>query len=202
MKALFTLKGNLEIIIKDAKGNIISVDKQPCKSIVVGLMKWLRAWFTVAFGNTSPTAWSMIDTGGSNESYPWVTAANYGRHGAFNAPLNTDTYGIVIGTVDTPVTPQDYLLSGKVANATMRHNAQSGEDVTSDVNSCGFTFVRQFDNISGSTQTIKEVGLTVAINNAAGNQKNTLCARDVLATPKVVINGNSMTVRYIFRAYI
>lgn len=202
MKNLFTLKADLEIIIKDAKGNIISVDKQPCKSLVVGFLKWLRPWFTVLFGNNSPTAWSMIDTSGSNESYPWTSTSNYGRHGAFNAALNTDTYGIVIGTEDTPVTPQDAYLVGKIANATMRHNAQSGEDVTSDVNSSGFTFVRQFDNISGSTQTIKEVGLTIALNNAAGNQKNTLCARDVLSTPKVVINGNSMTVRYIFRAYI
>jgi hypothetical protein len=132
---------------------------------------------------------------------------NYSRGGgvqmALNAPDNDDTYGIVVGSGSTPVSPTDYRLASKISNGTgtgqLDYEPQTVTSSYSDTSSY-FEIARSFINRSGGDVIVREVGL-IARNywkdvGVVYVDVKFLIARDVLPNPILIPNLASLTVRY------
>lgn len=103
---------------------------------------------------------------------------------------HANDYGIIFGTGDTPVTIDDYKLSGNIVtniagNTVINHEFVDGGHETTCV--CTIT------NTGGSSVTIKEAGLMMA------NYSLALCERTVLDTPVTIPAGGVGQVTYKIR---
>lgn len=115
----------------------------------------------------------------------------------YYSTANAETYGVVVGTGTTAFDLDDYKL-----DAVITHGNTSGKlyyqaqvaAVTTYSGDPDFTqnilFKRVYNNNSGGTITVNEVGL---IYNAYGISY-TLMSRDVLDVPAVVLDGAQLTV--------
>jgi hypothetical protein len=97
-------------------------------------------------------------------------------------------------------------LQAKIAHGTgagqLQYLASSVETVTAEDGTQRFRVVRGFTNGSGSTITVKEIGLVIANQKEGLTLYNFLMARDVLTTPQDVPDGSTLTIRYrIFVSY-
>lgn len=109
--------------------------------------------------------------------------------------VNTDTNGILIGTGTAAESFDDYSLTQIEHNAdglagTMMHGAQTYLQSWDAVNKCPITtFERVFANISASTITVGEVGLS-------GDHYYTLCSREKVDPAIDVVSPGELTVTY------
>lgn len=126
---------------------------------------------------------------------------------AIAAPNGDDSYGIIVGSGNVPVTPDDYKLASKITHGTGLGQLLYGDtffDPVSVVNNVSsFRVTRTFTNNSGSSVTVQELGI-VAWNywkDAHGVHQSAkfLILRDVLASPVSVPDGATLTVRYTFQ---
>jgi hypothetical protein len=176
--------GYIEWELRDPKGRIVKRGKQPMKS-------WVKQWIQclyVYFGYTSTT---IIDINGTSRT---MSSANVFT---LSSGAGTTTYGIVVGSSDTPVTRDDYKLASQILHGSgtgqLMYGAMSFDAPTAYGTGYLFRAMRVFTNNSGADVTVKEIGLYV---NFGGYY---FCiARDVLTTPVTIPNGYSWTVRYNF----
>jgi hypothetical protein len=125
--------------------------------------------------------------GGNNQTYQ----AGYGLSGA----LGVTNKGIVVGTDDTAASLLDYHLV--VQNTAMVHNAMpswASVSYNAGTKTWTSTFSRLFNNNSGSSITIKEVGLYGAIS--PDSNSDIMNERSVLSPTVAVANGAQLTVTY------
>ena len=122
-------------------------------------------------------------------------------HGMF---LSGGSFGIVVGTDDTPVTPQDNALVAKVA-----HGETSGQLLHGGTELYGMTFVdpdgsfnirRYFTNESGAEIDIAECGINSPANDGQWGQSRNggiycIC-RDVVSPAVAVADGEILSVVY------
>jgi len=118
----------------------------------------------------------------------------------FYAGDNDDSYGILVGSGSTPVSPSDYALASKIPHGTGSgqldydtHNVLSGYGDTS-----GYVEIyRSFVNKSGGDVVVREVGLVArSIDGAVPSDVRYLIARDLLPSPITVKPLGSLTVKY------
>lgn len=119
---------------------------------------------------------------------------------AFSSGDNDDSYGIVVGSGSTPVSPDDYALASKIPHGTgagqIDYNTHTVTSSYSDTSSY-IEISRSFTNRSGSDIIVREVGLIARSYHTYRNVDiRVLVARDVLTNPIVVPNLSSLTVRY------
>jgi len=107
-----------------------------------------------------------------------------------NAPEGDDSYGIIVGQANTPVTPDDYKLYSKIQHGTGLGQLYYRECQVQEVGIVGnkivLTISRQFVNYSSSNVNVGEVGLVV--NTTKDNYK-VLIIRDTY-DPVVTIAPN------------
>jgi hypothetical protein len=111
---------------------------------------------------------------------------------------NNNNFGVVLGTGNTAFDLDDYKLDTIIAHGNsatqLYYNAQVAP-VTTYSGDPDFTqnilYKRVFNNNSGATIEVKEVGL---IWYNSGGFATVLMSRDVLDTPAVVLNGAQLTV--------
>jgi len=131
------------------------------------------------------------------------TADCGGTPAAASAADNDDSYGIVVGSGVTPVSPTDYMLAAKISHGT--GSGQLDYDthtiLTSYTSTSSYIEIsRVFVNRSGADVVVREVGLIV--RNYWKSRYNLekdvkfLIARDVLPSPTTVKNLGSLNVRY------
>jgi hypothetical protein len=194
-------KAVIEYEVRDKNGKLLSRGKLPAKSWVGNIIGLLSS---LIYGGTCPS------TGGAG--YPYsaradMTATDGASQGITiygisvivggNAGAGIDTYGILIGSSDTPVAIGQYILGSKIAHGTssgqMSYGTTTVEALTKDT-TWQFRVVRTFTNNSGATITVRELGLFIQVTNPT---KQVMLARDVLPSPVTVPNGSTLTVRYI-----
>jgi len=125
------------------------------------------------------------------------------------AAANDDSYGIVVGTGNTPPTINDCALQTKVANGVGGGQLQYGGVTfglpTSNLTISHFTVTRNFANASGNPIAIYEIGLYVKgdsplpwLGNRGSNslRYNFCSIRDVIAAGISILNGETLTVNY------
>jgi len=191
----------IEFEVRDKDGKIIQKGRQKAHSWTGNIIRLLSAIF---YGPTSIYSQSMsycgtrtdlVDT--SNSARPVCFAYTYLGS---NAGAGQDSFGIVVGSSDAPVTLDQYALQAKIANGSsagqLLYNASTIENLTVGT-TYYFRVIRTFSNNSGGTITVKEIGLYVQLPTSASSYSTYMFARDVIASGISVPNGSVLTLRYI-----
>jgi len=197
-----------EIEVKNKTGKLLKHYVTPARSWLKQFIQILKGEFATrhaaiyAGGNVS-----VADESGTARSYPKADATSNSYY-YMNLSTCGDTgdtsQGIIVGTSDTPNTLTTYALGGKISHGTgsgqLVYGAETVEDVTNPSgNDLQFRITRTFTNNSGSTITVKEVGLLVKKFDASGASRSWLIARDVLPSPVDVPDGATLTIRYVVK---
>jgi len=214
---MFSVKVEYEIEVKDRHGKVIKREKGESRSLLKNFMACLRAMLhgRPLTGDTEAGNGGAVDNvtdlngnvveirGGTrvgNDTYGggWVMG--------IDAPDDDDSYGIVVGKGDAPVSPEDYNLDDKIAHGTgsgqLDYGAHTFEDVLVEDKVSKFRVSRTFSNLSGASITVKEIGI-IAWNYwrtryEAFVDVKFLIVRDVLTSPTTIPDGASLNVRYTF----
>lgn len=199
-KSRATLRLQYEVIVRDAKGKVTLRRKKVSKSFVANFTRWLRSWFTITAYTGNATSWTMTDTGNTSRTFPNTSPTAQGEYGFYMGLVNTDTFGIVVGTSATAVSPADYNLIGKIAHGTgagqLVHGAQTIEALEIVDNTSRFRNTRVFTNNSGGLITVREIGVIFGMRDTTPAVRYILAIRDVLSPAVDVPDGNTLTVRY------
>ncbi|MCX6653690.1 MAG: hypothetical protein NTY03_01070 [Candidatus Bathyarchaeota archaeon] len=152
----------------------------------------------ISYAQASPTN-QYKDTTGTLRTF--ITPGNNSKYwGSASAGSGVDSFGIVVGTDNTSEDAEDDNLVQKCAQGTGVGQLQYGTCVVSNaVNASGtmsFSVARQIANNSGSTITVKEVGLYLGLCTAGPTQYYICAIRDVVGdTP--VTTGSTKIAEYI-----
>jgi hypothetical protein len=200
----------LECEIRDKNGKLISIHRQPSKSLLKNFARMLRTMLNNAIptGAISSTVTLKDVNGASNPFYGAFIAG--GTSGLAPlcalAPQYDDSYGIQVGAAATSVDRDQYQLSGKIPNGTsagqLTYGSMTVEDTDGTPPDTTFRLIRTFTNNTTGDVTVWEIGLAIAntIDNYGSFSSNKfLTARDVLSSPQTVPAGATLTVRYIFK---
>jgi hypothetical protein len=197
-----------ELEVKDKNGKLLSQKKAPARSWLKAFIVMLKGEFATrhgaAVGNGNVSA---VDETGTARTYPSHASYTYSSYCLNLSSLGDAgdvSQGIIVGTSDTPNTLTTYALGGKIAHGTgsgqLVYGTESIEDVTNPSgNDLQFRMTRTFTNNSGSTITVKEVGLLIKKYDSSATSRSFLAARDVLPSPVDVPDGATLTIRYVVK---
>ena len=112
-----------------------------------------------------------------------------------NAPEGDDTYGIVVGTGTTPVTPDDYKLEQQIPHGSsdnqLYHYPCNVLDLEVEGNRVIQKIQRQFENRGTVDIDINEIGLQALVIDSGGTTYKVLIVRDVLSEPISIPSGGT-----------
>ena len=207
----------VEAIVKDKNGKIIKVHKQRSHSFVSNFLSILASSLVTSYYQTITGNcygyWYRI-TNGEYAAYTPILDVN--QMFDFNDSANDSTYGLVVGTGTATPTPNDYALGNQIVNGTgsgqlvygahqfsptpqtigSSNNVTSSSTPTSGLlpvsgNTTSWQIQRTFQNQSGASITVSEVGLySNTINGVA------LMVHDLLSSPITVPNNAVLTIVY------
>ena len=215
------LHNNIDIrltaIIKDKDGKIIKVHKQRSHSFVSNFLALLASSFATYYNQSISNSFGYYyritngDYAANNPSY-WTGEGIF----ALNDGANDSSYGLVVGTGTTPPTPNDYVLGNQIVNGTgngqlvygahqftpapqsigSSNNATTTTTPTSGLlpvsgNTTSLQILRTFQNQSGASITVSEVGLITETANYY-----VLIVHDLLSSPITVPPNAVLTIIY------
>jgi len=214
---MMNLKIEYEVEVIDRRGKVIKREKGESRSLLKNFIAALRALMrgqvTTASGvtGTRGAEGTVKDLSGADQTFygGYREGTNTYAGGwplAINAPDDVDSYGIVVGKGETPVSPEDYNLDDKIAHGTasgqLDYGAHTFEDVVVEDKVSKFRVSRTFSNVSGAEITVKEIGIIAwcwwGFNGGVAKDLKFLIVRDVLTTPTTIPDGASLNVRYTF----
>lgn len=180
------LRLTLEIEVRDQFGNTRYKERQEVNS-------WVKAAAQLFESNAGQSSVTIkLINGSSAGGGPSATVK------PFDVISGTANSGILVGTGSTAVAADDFTLETEIADGTA-----TGELVRTDTTtisyelvlgtSTGYTHLmeRTFTNSSGASITINEVGIVYK-----WGASSVLGVHDVLATGIVVLDNESVVVRY------
>lgn len=157
----------------------------------------LNNYYPLLSRNVHGGAKQLVDMNGSKQ---WPVAGTVHKLETLMGTVKTAStgYGVVLGTGNTPVTFNDYKLSGsQITSFSYTKNVTTGF-----VNSAQDIYVRGdyvITNTSSTAFTIKEVGV-VALHSSSSNQ-TTLIERTVLTEPVTIEPGGVGKITYQIDLY-
>jgi len=200
-----TISLDYDVEVRDKNGKLVSKCKGKNDAFVKNYIRMLRTMLLctdaladvkVSLPNTSnvPTDFECNRTAG-------MTLIQL----AGNSGSTVEAFGVRIGTSDTAFGRDQYELIARIVHGTgagqMLYGATTVEDYTDEDSVTRFRIIRAFTNSSGGAITVKEIGIAIC-NFVAGAKRYFLIARDVLPSPQVVPDGNTITIRYrLFISY-
>jgi len=196
IKDALKLKNNIDIrltvTVKDKNGKIIKTHKQHSHSFVANFLDILGTYFInqgINYANTTGSVTSFYI--GANINSEFILNLNCGSPGSC---------GIVIGTGTATPTPEDYELGNQIANGTgsgqMTYNSPSFTNPAVSGNTTTMTITQTFNNQSGASITVSEVGITAETLNNSGGTNYVLIVHDLLSSPITVANLSILQVIY------
>jgi hypothetical protein len=185
------MKPNIQVFYRisvrdDKTGKIVKKGRlRRSKSFVLQFLQIIQS-------NAFNANLTVKDTGGTNQTLiP-------GLGGNMQGGVGDQTYGIVVGTGSTTVTNTDNKLATQIATGSGSGQLNYGleSQVAAQVVGANvdYTNTRTFQNLSGATITINEIGLYV-LTSASGQK---YCIIHDLAT-QAVLNNQTATVTYTLR---
>jgi hypothetical protein len=176
---------------------------------VFGKMLEAPAYMALSSGGINASTTVINTAGASTTAYIeyYGPSGNVFRGGGtpmgMNAADNDDSFGVVVGSGSTPVSPTDYALAAKIGHGTGSGQLDYGPaTVTSSygATSSYAEIARTFLNASGADVTVREVGIIARsywkLESGIINDVRYLIARDTLPSPVKVPNLGTLTVRY------
>jgi len=203
-----TFNAYLTVVVRDPEGKVVKVHRQRSHSPTsnfIGLI--LPLTYFTATGNS----YTLKNTGGSTYSYSPALSKTAMCISYPNSSLNYPTYIVMIqvgsGSQSNPYTA--YALGAPIANGSGTGQLVYGRptvpsNITVSGSSAYFVISQTFNNSSGATITITEVGIITYLelswlyNTNYVSVGNILVWYDVLSSPVSVTNGGSVTIYYTF----
>jgi len=219
IKDALRLKNNLDIrltvTVKDKNGKIIKQHKQHSHSFLMNFAAMLATTMANPSGGTvnwyyfksTAGAWySLVDATGYNQLFDTLDSAN------------DSTYGIVVGTGTATPTPNDDNLQNQIANGTSSGQLVYGSHTLSPApgtsllqggtstpttgvltpsgNTTSFSISRTYQNQSGASITVSEVGIISIVNTPATGNVYVLIIHDLLSSAITIPNNGVMAITY------
>jgi len=185
----------LTITVKDKDGKIIKVHKQKSHSFVANFMYLLGSLLADKQYNWTDISGSVQQYNSGNMSLAGILDANCSSWGA-----SINNCGIVIGTGTATPTPGDYNLGNQIANGTgsgqMVYNNPSFSTPSVNGNTTSMTITQSFQNQSGASITVTEVGIEVLVYTNSGTNDHALIVHDLLSSPITVANLSILQITY------
>jgi len=197
----------LTIIVRDKDGKVIKRYKQKSHSPTsnfIGLMIPLT-WY-----NATGNSWTIITTSNTNMTYiPYLTNAGYD----ISYPNNEDNYNtyvinISVGSGSNSSPYNAYNLNAPISNGSgtgqlIYSSISTPTSITINGSQAYFIMSQSFNNQSGGTITISELGIILKLSIYHGNSNsatsgNVLVWYDVLSSPISVGNGQNVVIYYTF----
>ena len=174
------LKYDIELELRDKDGKLIKKWVQKGRS-------WVKWFLFLLYIYMAQSSFTITKTDGSSASQsPAVGMLNIA------AGWGNDTGGIVVGTSDLAYSIEQYKLDSKISHGNgsgqLLYGVTTIDDVTPMTNGYRIFVSRVFNNNSGASVIVKEVGIY--------GGPPVMFARDVLTAPVEVQNLQSLTVRY------
>lgn len=212
MKEKPQLEVILETEVRDKNGKLISIHRQPARSLLKNFAVMLRTMLSayyIAGGSYSITA-TLKDITGADTAFYGAYSAQTGYIGLVpffaNAPAGVINCGIVVGNNSTPVSRNDFKLISQILHGSDVGQLSYGSMTVEETNGVApdtiFRLIRTFTNNTSDIITVAEIGLYVGNNriyNSTPNVAYFCIARDVLSPSQTVPAGATLTVRYIFK---
>jgi len=203
-----TFSAYLTVVVRDSEGKIIKVHRQRSRSPTanfIGLM------LPLTYFNVTNSSYTLNNTGGS--TYGYKPAISAGAQ-CISYPNNNKNYPSYIVTIQVGSGSQSnpysaYTLAAPIANGSGTGQLVYGSisvpsNITVSGSSAYFTISQTFNNNSGGTVTITEIGIITNLQfptaSGASNQNfgQVLLWYDVPSSPISVPNGGSVTIYYTF----
>jgi hypothetical protein len=207
-KYMPTFNAYLTVVVRDSEGRIVKVHRQRSHSPTanfIGLM------LPLTYFNNTNSSYVLTNTGNSTYSYKPGISNSIRCITYPNNSTNSPSYIVMIqvgsGSRSNPYSA--YSLAAPIANGSGAGQLVYGQpsipsNVTVSGSSAYFTISQTFNNSSGGTITITEVGIITNLqftqtgNGGTTNLGSVLVWYDVLSSPISIPNGGSLTIYFTF----
>ena len=172
-------------------------------SFVLQFLQLLEILMAHAYADTAHNV-SIKDTGGVSRTVQVGSTFYVVNYMAVEAVATTQTYGVMVGTGTNAPATDDYTLQTQIAHGSGAGQMQYGACSMSAAGIVGANvdlyLVRPFINGSGSTITLKEVGVVVSNLYSSNGQGFFLIAHD--SVDQAVANTECALVSYDIRTTV
>jgi len=203
-----TFNAYLIAVVRDSKGNIIRVHRQRSHSPTAN---FIGLFLPTSYFSTNNVSFTITNSTGGTCSFKPGNQNTYYNISYPNSASNPSTYLIMIqvgsGQQSNPYTA--YSLAAPIANGSgtgqlVYQSVVLPSTISLNGNTAYFYITQTYNNISGSTITITEVGILIELQvvdtwtPASSNCGNILVWYDVFSSPISVPNAGSVTIYYTF----
>jgi hypothetical protein len=203
-----TFNAYLTAIIRDSKGKIIKVHRQKSHSPTANFIGF---FLPISYFSTNNVSFTITNVTGGTCTVKAGLGLGYLDIAYPNNNANYNTYIVMIqvgsGQQSNPYTATALaapIANGSGAGQLVYQNVVPPSNISLNGNGAYFYITQTFNNISGGTVTITEVGIITEIqivehnNTAQANCGNVLLWYDVFSSPISVPNNGSVTIYYTF----
>jgi hypothetical protein len=207
-KDIPTFNAYLTVVVRDSEGRVVKVHRQRSHSPTANFIGLL---LPLQYFASCSCSYKITNTGGSTYNYQPGLNNTAQCIGYPNTSETVRTYlaMIQVGSGSQPNPYTATALAAPIANGSGTGQLVYGSpsipsNITVSGSSAYFTISQTFNNNSGGTITITEVGviLSIVFSQAYGSSNtslgNTLVWYDVLSSPISVPNGGSVAIYYTF----
>ena len=181
----------LTITVKDKNGNIIKVHKQKSHSFVANFLYLLGSFL-------ADTQYNWTDVSGTVQQF---YSGSVSLSDILNAHTgNPSNSGIMVGTGTATPTPGDYKLGNLIASGTtsgtLNYSNPTFNQPSVSGNTTSMTITQSYQNQSGASITVTEVGLVAVTDNNSNTNDSVLITHDLLSSPITVANLSILEITY------
>lgn len=212
------IRGWIDVEVRDREGRVAAKGRHEMRSFVNNILRVLHGYMNSSdgtpLGDFSSASTTVVGpTGASTSIYIKLYFdgnLNIDRRAGgcpicLGAPDNDDSYGIVVGSSDTPLSLDQYSLGSKIPHGSGAGQLDYGTSTSTETLDTGVTppvyrlrIVRPFTNTSTGSVTIREVGIYARSywkrEGGVLEDKKYMVGRDVLPTPYTIPAGGSASV--------
>ena len=176
------------VVVRDRHGKVLSRERRRSRS-------FLKQWNQLVYVQVSGADLAITDIGGT----PRTIEPYSGNFNTLRIAGNTEC-GIVVGTGNTPVAIDDYVLETPIAEGTgvgeMNYLVCTVADYVVSAPSCSYLVSRSVVNNSLGEITVREAVIYVISWSGAPPAKYLCLTRDVFDTPQAVPIGGTITINW------
>ena len=178
------------VVVRDRQGKVVSRERRRSRSL-------LKAWNQLVYAHVSQTDLTITDTGNTGRS-----VSRHANSFRMDAGATTTTYGIRVGTGNTPVAIDDYALETPIAEGSgageMNHLICTVALPVVAAPSCSFLVSRSIVNNSPAEITVREAAIYMRMDTSYYG-----CGvRDVFVTPQAVPIGGTITIDWTIQVTV
>ena len=203
-----TFNAYLIAVVRDSEGKVIKVHRQRSHSPTAN---FIGLFLPISYFSTNNVSFTITNATGGTCTYKPGLGSSPQDIAYPNTAYNHNTYIVMIqvgsGQQSNPYTATALaapIANGSGAGQLVYQPVTPPSNITINGNTAYFYITQTYNNLSGGTVTITEVGIILELqvvtytNTSSTNCGNMLVWYDVLSSPISVPNAGSVTIYYTF----